>query len=176
MIRSFNGIIPNINPSAFIAESATVIGDVHIGFESSLWYNVVARGDVNYIRIGARTNIQDLSVLHVTGSRGEDYPGEALLIGDDVTVGHNVTVHGCRIENGAFIGMKSMIMDRAIIGCCAMIGAGSLVTEGTIVPPRTLWMGTPAKYKRDLTVSELARAAETGASYVRLARQYLISQ
>lgn len=172
MIRAFNGVFPQIDPTAFIAESAAVIGDVHIGFESSLWYNVVVRGDVNFIRIGARTNIQDLSILHVSGRKSANNPGEALLVGNDITIGHNVSLHGCRIDDGAFIGMKSIIMDRALIGKCAMIGAGSLVAEGTIIPPRTLWMGSPAKFRRELTPLELARAAETGAGYIELARQY----
>jgi len=172
MIRAFNGIQPQIDPTAFIAETATIIGDVHIGCESSIWYNVVARGDVNSIRIGARTNIQDLSVLHVTGRKNADHPGNALVIGDDVTIGHSVTIHGCRVEAGAFIGMKSLLMDGVIIGASAMIGAGSVVTPGTIIPAQTLWMGSPARFKRELTPLELARAAETGASYIRLASQY----
>src|SRR5512136_3016879 len=156
MIRSFQGVHPQIDPTAFIAETAVVIGDVAVGPESSIWYNVVARGDVNFIRIGRRTNIQDLSMLHVTHKKNADDPGAPLIIGDDVTVGHSVTLHGCTIEDGAFIGMQAIIMDHAVVGRGALVGARALVTEGTIIPPGTLWMGSPAKYKRDLTAEEVA--------------------
>jgi len=141
MIRPFKGMSPQIAPSAFIAETAVVIGDVTIGPESSIWYNVVARGDVNFIRIGARSNIQDLSMLHVTHKKHADDPGAPLVIGDDVTVGHSVTLHGCTIGNGAFIGMQAMVMDNAVVGEGALVGARSLVTEGTVIPPHTLWGG-----------------------------------
>lgn len=135
MIRPFQGISPKIDPTAFIAETAVIVGDVEIGAQSSVWYNVVARGDVNFIRIGRRTNIQDLSMLHVTHRKNDADPGAPLIIGDDVTVGHSVTLHGCTIGNGAFIGMQAIVMDKAVIGEGALIGARSLVTEGTVVPP-----------------------------------------
>jgi carbonic anhydrase/acetyltransferase-like protein (isoleucine patch superfamily) len=173
MIRSFQGVHPQIDPTAFIAETAVVVGDVQIGAESSIWYNVVARGDVNFIRIGDRTNIQDLSMLHVTHKKTPDDPGAPLIIGDDVTVGHSVTLHGCTIENGAFIGMQAIIMDQAVIGKGALVGARSLVTEGTVIAPHTLWVGAPAKYKRDLTSDEIAWLRKSAGNYVRYALQYI---
>lgn len=173
MIRSFNGKYPAIAPSVFISETAVIIGDVEIGSDSSVWYNVVIRGDVNSIKIGRRTNIQDQSVLHVTGARGDNYPGYSLSIKDEVTIGHNVTLHGCTVENRAFIGMNAMIMDRAVIGEGAMIAAGSLVTEGMIIPPWTLWIGSPAKFIRVLSPQEKIRSIELSESYVNLSRKYI---
>lgn len=173
MIRSFQGMQPRIDPSAFIAETAVVIGDVTVGAESSIWYNVVARGDVNFIRIGARSNIQDLTMLHVTHKKHADDPGAPLVIGDDVTVGHSVTLHGCTIENGAFIGMQAMVMDKAVVGEGALVGARALVTEGTVIPPHTLWVGAPARYKRDLTPDEIAWLQRSAGNYVRYSREYL---
>lgn len=173
MIRSFRGISPKIDPSAFIAETAVVVGDVEIGPQSSIWYNVVARGDVNFIRIGARSNIQDLSMLHVTHRKHADDPGAPLVIGDDVTVGHSVTLHGCTVENGAFIGMQAIVMDRVVVGTGALIGARALVTEGTVIPPHTLWIGAPATYKRDLTPDEIARLRKSADNYVSYALQYM---
>ncbi len=172
MIRSFLGIQPQIDPTAFIAETAVVVGDVTVGKESSIWYNVVARGDVNIIRIGNRTNIQDLSMLHVTHKKSPDDPGAPLIIGDDVTVGHGVTLHGCTIGNGAFIGMQAIVMDKVIVGEGALVGARALVTEGTVIPPWTLWVGAPARYKRDLTPEELASFGKSAGNYVAYARQY----
>lgn len=173
MIRSFQGMTPNIDPSAFVAETAVIIGDVTMGPESSIWYNCVARGDVNFIRIGARSNIQDLSMLHVTHKKTPDDPGAPLVIGDDVTVGHSVTLHGCTIGNGAFIGMQAMVMDKAVVGEGALVGAGALVTEGTVIPPHTLWIGSPAQYKRDLTEKERAWLQKSAGNYVRYSREFL---
>jgi len=173
MIRSFKGMQPQIDPSAFIAETAVIIGDVTIGKESSIWYNVVARGDVNAIRIGDRTNIQDLTMLHVTHRKGPDDPGAPLVIGNDVTVGHSVTLHGCTLEDGCFIGMQAMVMDKAVVGRGALVGARALVTEGTIIPPHTLWVGSPAKYKRDLTPAEIEWLARSPQNYVRYSREFL---
>ena len=173
MIRAFQGIHPKIDPTAFIAETAVIVGDVEIGKESSVWYNVVARGDVNFIRIGSRSNIQDLSMLHVTHKKDAADPGAPLIIGDNVTVAHSVTLHGCTVENGAFIGMQAIVMDKVVIGEGALIGARALVTEGTLVPPHTLWVGSPAKYKRDLTQDEIAWLAKSAGNYVNYARQYI---
>jgi carbonic anhydrase/acetyltransferase-like protein (isoleucine patch superfamily) len=173
MIRSFQGVHPQVDPSAFIAETAVLVGDVTVGPQSSIWYNVVARGDVNFIRIGARTNIQDLTMLHVTHKKHADDPGAPLVIGDDVTVGHSVTLHGCTLENGCFIGMQALVMDKAVVGEGALIGARAMVTEGTIVPPHTLWVGAPARFKRDLTPEEIAWLTRSPQNYVRYARQYL---
>jgi len=173
MIRPFQGIHPNIDTTAFIAETAVIVGEVEVGPESSIWYNVVARGDVNFIRIGARSNIQDLSMLHVTHKKGPDDPGAPLIIGDDVTVGHSVTLHGCTIEKGAFIGMQAIVMDKVVVGEGALVGARALVTEGTVIAPHTLWVGAPAKYKRDLTPEEIAWLQKSAGNYVKYSRQYL---
>jgi len=173
MIRPFKGIAPKIDPSAFIAETAVIIGEVSIGKEASIWYNCVVRGDVNFISIGDRTNIQDLSMLHVTHKKHADDPGAPLVIGNDVTVGHSVTLHGCTIEDGAFIGMQAMIMDKAVVGKGALVGARALVTEGTIIPPSTLWVGAPAKYKRDLTENEIAWLGRSAGNYVRYSRDFM---
>ena len=173
MIRSFKGISPVIDDSAFIAEGAVIIGEVSIGKESSIWYNCVVRGDVNFIRIGDRTNIQDLSMLHVTHKKHADDPGAPLIIGDDVTIGHSVTLHGCTLENGCFIGMQAMVMDKAVVGEGALVGARSLVTEGTVIPPHTLWVGAPARYKRDLTPDEIAWLQKSAGNYVKYALQYI---
>ncbi|MDD2270752.1 MAG: gamma carbonic anhydrase family protein [Desulfuromonadaceae bacterium] len=173
MIKAFQGIHPTIDQTAFIAETAVIIGDVEIGAESSVWYNCVVRGDVNHIRIGARSNVQDLSMLHVTHKKHSDDPGAPLIIGDDVTIGHSVTLHGCTLQNGCFIGMQAMVMDHAVIGEGALIGARALVTEGTVIPPRTLWVGAPAKYKRDLTSDEVAWLKKSPGNYVKYSLQYI---
>ena len=173
MIRPFQGIHPKIDPTAFIAETAVIVGDVQIGRESSIWYNVVARADVNFIRIGDRTNIQDLSMLHVTHKKGPEDPGAPLIIGDDVTVGHSVTLHGCTLENGAFVGMQAIIMDMVVVGEGALVGARALVTEGTVIRPHTLWVGAPARYKRDLTADEIAGLAKSAGNYMEYAHQYI---
>jgi len=173
MIRPFRGIHPQIDPTAFIAETAVIIGDVAIGSQSSIWYNVVARGDVNFIRIGARTNIQDLSMLHVTHRKHADDPGAPLVIGDDVTVGHSVTLHGCTVGNGAFVGMQAIIMDKVVVGEGALVGARALVTEGAVIPPHTLWVGAPARFKRDLAPDEIAWLGKSAGNYVNYALQYI---
>jgi len=173
MIRPFKSIFPEIDVDAFVSETSVIIGNVSIGSQSSIWYNVVIRGDVNSIRIGRKTNIQDLSLLHVSGKKGDNCPGFSLTIGDNVTVGHKVTLHGCTVENSAFIGMNAMIMDGVVVGEGAMVAAGSLVTERTLIPPWTLWMGSPAKLKRTLSADEKMRSVERAESYVTLAKIYI---
>lgn len=167
MIRTFQGIKPTIAASAFIEETAVVIGDVVIGEESSVWFHAVVRGDVHSIRIGRRTNIQDLSVVHVT------HDTHPTVLGDDVTVGHHVVLHGCTIKDRVLIGMGALIMDGAVIGEDCVVGAGALVTERTIVPPKSLILGAPAKVKRPVTEAELAWIRESAQNYVKYARQYL---
>jgi carbonic anhydrase/acetyltransferase-like protein (isoleucine patch superfamily) len=172
MIRSFQGIHPQIDPTVFIAETAVIIGDVTIGAQSSVWYNVVVRGDVNFIRIGCRSNIQDISMLHVTHKKHAEDPGAPLTIGDDVTIGHSVTLHGCTIGNGVLIGMQAIVMDNVVVGEGALGGARALVTEGTVIPPGTLWVGAPARYKRDLNNEEITRLQKSSQNYVQYALQY----
>lgn len=171
MTREFNGISPAIDSSAFIADTAVIIGDVKIGRESSIWFNTVVRGDVNMIRIGNRTNVQDLCMLHVTGGRGDDN-GSPLIIGSDVSIGHRVTLHGCTVEDGAFIGMNAVVLDNCLIGRGALVAAGSLLPEGTTVPPGTLWMGVPARYRRGVNQTDRERMERTVASYLRLSTRY----
>lgn len=167
MIRTFQGIRPKIADSAFIEETAAVIGDVAIGEQSSVWFNTVIRGDVHYIRIGNRTNVQDLCVVHVSH---DAYP---TVLGDDVTVGHHVVLNGCTIKDRVLIGMGSILMDGVVIGEDCVVGAGALITEQTVVPPKSLILGSPAKVKRSVTDKELAWIRESAQNYVRYARQYL---
>lgn len=161
-----HGVTPTIDPSVFLAEGVVVIGDVVIGRDSSLWPNTVLRGDVNSIRIGSRTNIQDLSVAHVESGT---WP---LIIEDDVTVGHRVVVHGCHIKSRCLIGIGSIVMNGAVIGEESLVGAGSLVTEKMIIPPRTLAFGSPAKVKRELTLGEVASLKSSAEHYVRIAHSH----
>jgi carbonic anhydrase/acetyltransferase-like protein (isoleucine patch superfamily) len=166
MIRSFRGKSPQIHPSAYIADSAEVIGDVEIGAESSVWFKAVVRGDVFHIRIGARTNIQDGTVVHVSNGT------HATIVEDEVTVGHNVTLHGCHIERGCLVGMGSIVMDAVRVGAQSIIAAGALVSPGTIVPPRSLVIGVPARVKRPLTDEEVAGLAQFWKNYVEYTKQY----
>ena len=166
MIKAFKGIAPTIHETAFIEYSATIIGDVVIGERSNVWFHTVIRGDVHYIRIGDRTNIQDLCMLHVTKER------HALTIGDEVTVGHSVVLHGCEISNRCLIGMGAIIMDGANIGEDCIVAAGALVVERTIVPPKTLMVGSPARAKRSLTNDELAWIKTSANNYLSYAKDY----
>ncbi|HEY0547559.1 MAG TPA: gamma carbonic anhydrase family protein [Pyrinomonadaceae bacterium] len=166
MIRPFRGVQPQIHPTAFIEESAQVIGDVQIGAESSVWFNAVVRGDVFYIRIGERTNIQDGTVIHVTNGT------HATILEDEVTVGHNVTLHGCHIERGCLVGMGSIVMDDVRIGAQSIVAAGALVSPGTQVPPRSLVIGAPAKVKRALTDEEVAGLDRYWQNYTEYTKIY----
>jgi gamma-carbonic anhydrase len=166
MISPFRGTFPQIDPSAFIAQSADIIGDVVIGRESSVWFNCVVRGDVFYIRIGDRTNVQDGSVIHVTNGR------HATILEDEVTVGHQVTLHGCYVERGSLVGIRSVLMDEVVIGERSLVAAGSLVTPGTKIPPRSLVMGAPARVKRSLTEEEVEGLDYFWRNYVELSRIY----
>jgi carbonic anhydrase/acetyltransferase-like protein (isoleucine patch superfamily) len=166
-IRPFGDKTPKLHPSVFAMESALVIGDVEIGERSSLWPFTVIRGDVNSIRIGARTNLQDHSVIHVTT---RTHP---TIVGDDVTLGHRVTLHGCTIKDRCLIGIGAVVMDGAVVGEDAMVGAGALVPPNMIVPPGTLALGSPAKVKRDLSADEIAYFRTSAANYAQLAERYL---
>jgi len=166
-IRPYQGKHPQIARSAYIDPAAVIIGDVVIGEDSSVWPLSVVRGDVNYIRIGARTNIQDGSILHVMR---DEYP---LLLGDDITVGHAATLHGCTIGSRCLIGMRATILNGAVIGEGSIVAAGALVTERTEIPPRSLVMGSPGKVKRTLTAIDQAiidRYAERYVEYKNIYR------
>jgi carbonic anhydrase/acetyltransferase-like protein (isoleucine patch superfamily) len=166
MILAFRGIAPQLDESVFVAPGAHVIGDVRIGGESSLWFNVVVRGDVNFIRIGERSNIQDGAVVHVTR---ETHP---TVIGDDVSVGHSVTLHGCTVEDGCLIGIGATVLDGAVIGAASLVAAGSLVAPGTVIPPRSLVMGSPARVKRALSDDECDGLAEIASRYIDYRQSY----
>ncbi len=167
MIRTFQGIRPTIPTSCFIEETAVVIGDVVMGEDCSAWFHAVIRGDVHYIRIGHRTNIQDLCMLHVT------HDTAPLVIGDDVTIGHHVVLHGCTIKDRVLVGMGAIIMDVAEIGEDTVFGSDALVTEDTIIPPKSVIIGSPARVRRPVKDDELAWIRESAQNYVRYARQYM---
>src|SRR5712692_4914306 len=167
MIRPFRGIHPQIQPTAFIAESAQVVGDVHVGEQASVWFGTVVRGDMFYIRIGARTNVQDNCVLHTrTGEK-------PTILEEEVTVGHSATLHGCYVEQGSLIGIGSIVLDDARVGAQSLVAAGSLISPGTIIPPRSLVMGMPARVKRTLTEEEVANLATYWQNYVEYSAMYL---
>ena len=168
MLRSYKGINPTIAPGAFIEDTAVVIGDVIIGSASSVWFNAVIRGDVHAIRIGCRTNIQDLSLLHVT------HDTHPLTLGDDITIGHHVVLHGCTIRQRVLVGMGAIIMDGVVIEENCIIGAGALVTGGQHIPPKSLVVGSPARVKRSLSAREIQWIKESAKNYVRYAQDYLL--
>ena len=166
MLKAYRGIFPTIAAGVFIEETAVVIGDVVIGSESSVWFHAVVRGDVNSIRIGHRTNIQDLSLLHVT------HDTHPLTLGDDVTVGHHVVLHGCTIRDRVLVGMGAIIMDGVVIEEDSIIGAGALITEGQHIPPKSLVLGSPARIKRTLSDREVQWIKDSAHNYVRYAQDY----
>jgi len=165
-IHSYNGLWPTVGADVFIADTARVIGDVHLGDGTSVWYGTVVRGDVFPIRVGKRVNLQDLTVVHVTTGRF------ATLIEDDVTVGHRAIIHGATVRSGALIGMGAIIMDGAEVGAEAMVGAGALVTPGTVIPPAMLAVGSPAKAVRALRPDELAKMRMSAPHYFEIAAAY----
>jgi gamma-carbonic anhydrase len=166
MIRPFRGVHPQIHSTAFVDQSAQVIGDVHVGEEGSIWCNCTVRGDIHYIRIGARTNVQDNSVIHV---RNGSHP---TILEDEVTIGHSVTLHGCYVERGCLIGIGSILLDDVRIGEKSLVAAGALVSPGTVIPSRSLVMGFPAKVKRPLTEEEVASLDIFWKNYVEYTRIY----
>ena len=166
MIKTFQNVSPQIHESAFVAENATVIGDVEIGAESSIWFNAVVRGDVNFIRIGTRTNIQDASVIHVSSIT------HPTILEDEITVGHRATLHGCFIESGCLIGIGAIVLDGARIGRNSLIAAGALVTPNTKIPPRSLVLGSPARVKRELTSEEIYNLKALWQNYALLIKAY----
>ena len=166
LIVEFDKITPVLGEKCFIAPSATIIGNTTVGNDVSFWYQTVVRGDVDSIKIGDGSNIQDFSMLHVT----EGFP---LTIGKGVTVGHRVTLHGCTIEDNCLIGMGAIVMDGAVIGKGSVVGAGSVVTEGKVFPPNSLIIGSPAKIKRELTTKEINKFSNHYKSYINYKNQYL---
>ncbi|ADQ40124.1 transferase hexapeptide repeat containing protein [Caldicellulosiruptor acetigenus I77R1B] len=165
MIVTYKGKIPKIAPSAFVAENAVIIGDVEIGENSSVWFGCVLRCEENRIIIGKNTNIQDLTTIHTDHCC-------SVIIGDNVTVGHNVVLHGCEIGNNVLIGMGSIIMNGSKIGDNCLIGAGSLITQNTVIPPNTLVFGRPAKVIRELTPEEIEKIAISAKEYIELSNEY----
>lgn len=161
----FDNIVPKVDESVFIADGVRVIGDVEIKEDSNIWYNVVIRGDVNTVRIGKKTNIQDNSMLHVTTDVAP------LNIGDNVTVGHNVTLHGCTLKDNCLIGMGAVVLDKAIVEENSLVAAGSVVKEGFVVPSGKLVAGVPAKVIRDLTQEEKDYFQISADKYVELAKK-----
>jgi carbonic anhydrase/acetyltransferase-like protein (isoleucine patch superfamily) len=172
MIIPFGDKSPIVHASAFVAPGAQVIGDVEIGAEASIWYNCVVRGDMNFIRIGARTNIQDGTVIHVDSPQPGRERGTPTLIGDDVLVGHMAMLHACVLHDRAFVGLGSIVMDDCEIEGEGMLAAGALLTPGKRIPARQLWAGRPAKYVRDLNEEEVAWHRNAIARYVALARAH----
>jgi carbonic anhydrase/acetyltransferase-like protein (isoleucine patch superfamily) len=169
---SFGGKTPLVDPTAFVAPGAQLIGDIEIGAEASIWYNCVLRGDVNRIRIGARTNIQDGSVIHVDSPKAGDAEGHQTIIGEDVLIGHLAMVHGCVLHDRAFVGLGSIVMDGCEIESDAMLAAGAMLTPGRRIPSGQLWAGRPARYVRDLRPEELAGQRQGVAHYVALAKAH----
>jgi len=170
MIKRYRDWTPKIDGSAFVAENAVVIGNVEIGAGSGIWYNVVLRGDVHDIRIGADTNIQDGAVVHCTRGKFGTY------VGSRVTVGHMAVLHGCTIEDDAFVGMKACVMDGAVVESGAMVAAGALVTPGKRVKKGELWSGSPAKLMRPLTPEEVAFFGTSARHYAEMAAEYRAAQ
>jgi len=167
MNRSYKGVTPTVPPSCYVDESAQLIGDVVLGENASVWMNAVLRGDVHSIRVGANSNIQDCSVLH---GMLNQWP---VIVGDWVTVGHSVTLHGCVVEDRCLIGMGVVILNGARIGAGSIIAAGTLIPEGTIVEPRSLWMGMPGKFRKQLADDDQEMILRYGKNYLGYKEQYL---
>lgn len=166
IVRAFRGVSPQMGEGVFLAENASVSGDVQLGDDCNIWYGCVVRGDVGKIRFGKRVNLQDLSCVHTTENVSES------ILEDDVSVGHGVILHGAIVESGVLVGMGSILMDNARVGAQSIIGAGSLVTAGTIIPPRSLAFGRPARVVRALDEREMLAGQRTAEKYVRLGRDH----
>ena len=166
MILPYDGKTPEIDESCYIAPDAVIAGDVKIGAESSVWFKAVIRGDINYVRIGRFTNIQDGCIVHVTG--GTSPTG----IGDHVVVGHGAIIHGCTVENGCLIGMGSIILDDSVIGAGSLIAAGSVIKPRTVVPPNSMMAGNPAVFKRQVSEEEMRSFMEWARDYREYSREY----
>jgi len=167
LVKAYKGKLPRIHPSVYVAENACVIGDVEIGEDSSLWFGTVVRGDVNYVRIGKRTNLQDNSVIHVT------HGTHPTLVGDNVTVGHGVVLHGCALRNSILVGMGAIVMDGVEVEDNVLIAAGALIPPGRRIPSGVLVAGVPARVIRDLKEEEVRLIEESALNYVRYKDEYL---
>jgi carbonic anhydrase/acetyltransferase-like protein (isoleucine patch superfamily) len=165
----FEGTWPKIDDTAFVAPTAAVIGDVTLGAGSSVWYHCVLRGDTNFIRIGARSNVQDGTIVHVNAGR------EPTIIGDDVTIGHAAIIHACTLEDGAFVGMGATVLDGAVIERGGLLAAGSVLPPGKRIGAMEMWLGNPAKFVRVLTPDAQARFAKTAGHYTTLATRHQAS-
>ncbi|EMA8959928.1 gamma carbonic anhydrase family protein [Vibrio fluvialis] len=174
-IRSYKGITPQIGERVYIDESSVLVGDIKIGNDASIWPLVAARGDVNHIVIGARSNIQDGSVLHVTHKNNENPDGYPLIIGEDVTVGHKVMLHGCTIQDRVLVGMGAIVLDGVVVESDVMIGAGSLVPPGKRLESGYLYIGSPVKQARPLNEKERAFLVKSAQNYVQNQNDYLTS-
>ena len=168
MLRPYGTVTPQIAASAYVDDSAQIVGDVVIGEESSVWLNAVLRGDVNSISVGARSNLQDGVIVHVNHN-----PSHPTIVGDDVTVGHGAILHGCRVDDRCLIGMGAILLNGCHIGSDSIVAAGTLIPEGTTVPPGSLVMGSPGKVRRSLTDAERAFVLEAAANYVRYRLAYV---
>ena len=171
-IRPYIYHTPDIHETCFIDDTAVVIGQISLAEQVNVWPLVVMRGDVNHIRIGARTNIQDGSVLHVTGARSQKPEGSPLIVGEDVTIGHKVILHGCTIGNRVLVGMGTIVLDDAVIDDDVMVGAGSVVPPGKRLQSGFLYLGSPVKQVRPLTDEEKAFLAQSAVNYINLAQEY----
>lgn len=167
MLHPFGGHAPVVPPTAFVAPGASIIGDVVLGEDASIWFSAVLRGDVNFIRVGARSNLQDGVVVHVNDG------GESTTVGEEVTVGHQAILHGCRLGRRSLIGMGSVVLNGVSVGDESMVAAGAVVPPGLQVPPRVLVRGVPGRVARPLTDAEIAHLAESAAHYVELKDRYL---
>ena len=167
VIAPYNNIHPKIASTAFVADDATIIGDVEIGEDASVWFGSVIRGDVNFIRIGDRTNIQDGTVVHVSSNT------HSTILEDRITVGHRVTLHGCYVESGCLIGIGSILLDGVRVGRNSLVAAGSLLTPGTQIPPNSVVMGSPGKVKRQVTEQELEYLDRSWRNYIDLKNRYI---
>lgn len=172
-LQSYKGVMPSLANHVYVHARATIIGDVQIGEDSSIWPGAVIRGDINHIRIGCRSNIQDLSVLHVNHRSTVEPMGSPLIVGDNVTIGHMVILHGCTIEDACLIGMGSIVMDKAVLQKHVLLGAGSLVPEGKLLESGYLYIGRPAKRVRALTEDEITQIMDSAEHYVQTKNQYM---
>lgn len=166
VVRAYGKVEPRFGARVWLAETATIVGDVELGDDTNIWFGTVIRGDVGKVRIGHSVNVQDMSCIHMTQGTSD------AIIADEVSIGHGVIIHGGIIEAGALIGMGSILLDNARIGEEALVGAGSLVTSGTVIPPRTLALGRPAKVVRELSAEEAKAGRATAAKYMALARDH----